>query len=353
MTTLSPVSIVGFAGCTSLGYSLESTLAAMGAGLSNFTDTAVPNEFGRAAVAASLVETNAPRGERLAALLSHGLDDTRPLMSQHDLRNVPLLIGVASDLGPDEQEMVRAVLRDKDSPIGDTAWFPQGRASTFAALSAAMDIIDRRSHPVVLVVGVDSLCAPATVSSLVRDGRVLSPFTEGTIPGEAAAFALLARSDDPIVDPASSVRLETVAVDRAATPFLRAQVVSGDALTAVFRTLRNGGARRVHRIIAAHSGEGYFARSLAHAYLREVEMMPEPLTVELIADRVGDVGAAAGILGLAFGVYLMAQDDRDGGGRVLAYSESDTGEVGGAILDGAPKSWRRAHAPSMTDPRRQ
>jgi 3-oxoacyl-[acyl-carrier-protein] synthase-1 len=352
MTAPSSVSIVGFAACTSLGYSLESTLAAMGAGLSNFTDTTVPNEFGHAAVAASLVETNAPRGERLATLLSHGLDDTRPLMSRHGLRNVPLLIGVPSDLSPDEQELVRAALRDKDSPIGDIAWFPHGRASTFAALAAAMDIVGRQAHRSVLVVGVDSLCAPAQVYSLVQAGRVLSPLTEGTIPGEAAAFALLARADDPIADPATSVRLEAVVVERATTPFTQARVVSGDGLAAAFRTLRSGGATRVHRVIGAHSGEGYFGRSFAHAYLREVEVMPEPLTVELIADRVGDVGAAAGILGLAFGVYLMIQDGRAGVSRALVYSESDTGEVGAAILDGAPTSWQRASVLPGTDPGR-
>lgn len=351
MIPQSPVSIVGFAGCTSLGYSLESTLAAMGAGLSNFTTTTVPNEFGHAAVAASLVEADAPRGDRLAALLRHGLDDARVLVSPFDLQNLPSLIGVPSDLRPEEQEVVRTALQEKSSPVGNTVLFPQGRASTFAALAAAMDTVARRLHRFVLVAGVDSLCAPAQIRSLVRAGRVLSPVTEGTIPGEAAAFALLARTDDPIVDPTTCVRIEAVALQHAATPFTQAEVVSGDALAAAFSTLRTGGASRVHRVIAAHSGEGYFGRSFAHAYLREVEMMPEPLTVELIADCVGDVGAAAGILGLAFSVYLMVEDGRDGEGRALAYSESDTGEVGAAILEGVPTSWQRAAAVQGTNPK--
>jgi hypothetical protein len=80
--------------------------------------------------------------------------------------------------------------------------------------------------------------------------------------------------------------------------------------------------------------------------------MPEPLTLEQIADRVGDVGAAAGILGLAFGAYLMVHDRRDGESRALAYSESDTGEVGAAILNGMPTSWQRAFLPAGADRRR-
>jgi 3-oxoacyl-[acyl-carrier-protein] synthase-1 len=346
------ISIVGFAACTSLGYSLESSLAAMGAGLSNFTNTKVPNEFGHPVVAGPLVDPDAPRGERLAALVRHGLNDVRALLSPLGVESLPLLIGIPSDLSSDERDLLEMALREAPSPIAAVAWFPQGRASTFAALASAMEVVGRQSARFVLVAGVDSLCAPAQVYSLVQAGRVLSPLTEGTIPGEAAAFALIARADDPVVDTATSVRLEAVALQRAVTPFTQAQVVSGDALAAVFRALRRGGAQRVHRVIAAHSGEGYFGRSFAHAYLREIEVMPEPLTVELIADRLGDVGAAAGILGLAFGVYLMVQDGPDGPRRALAYSESDSGETGAAILDGAPTSWRRPVVIDGNDSRR-
>jgi 3-oxoacyl-[acyl-carrier-protein] synthase-1 len=345
MNEAAAVSIVGFGACTSLGYSLGATLAAMDGGLNNFSDTSVPDEFGHPAVAASLVEPELGRGERIAALVRHGLHDIR--LTVRGLGKLPLCLGVAADLEPDERALLRRALAEQRSVVSDVDWFPHGRASAFAALAAALDMLTSRSHRLVLVGGVDSMCAPAKVSSLVQAGRVLGPLTEGTIPGEGAALALLARSDDPIVDPARSVRLEAVALDRAAVPFTKAEVVSADGLASAFRTLRTGGAARVHQIVAAHSGEGYFGRSFAHAYLRELEIMPEPLSVEVIADRVGDVGAAAGLVGLALGVYLMVRDRQSGLSRVLVYSESDTGEVGAAILDGTPAAWpRRAAAPA-------
>jgi 3-oxoacyl-[acyl-carrier-protein] synthase-1 len=341
MTASDKVSIVGFAACTALGHSLESTLAAMGAGLNNFTQTGVPNEFGHPTVASAALPPGAPRGERLPALLSRAFEDAGRLVGRADARNVPALIGVPADLDRAEQEALGAVVRDRRW-LGETTWFPYGRASTFAALASAIDLLRHASHRLVLVAGVDSLCAPAQLASLVRAGRVLSPLTEGTIPGEAAAAALLAQTRDAIVDRATSVEAEAVVIDRAALPVIRADSVSGDALATLFRRLRSAGASQVHRVIAAHSGEGYFGRSFSHAYLREVELMPEPLTVELIADRVGDVGAAAGILGLAFGTYLIVEDGVDGARRALVYSESDTGEIGAAIVAGAPTSWRRA-----------
>jgi 3-oxoacyl-[acyl-carrier-protein] synthase I len=345
MTTASSASILGFAGCTSLGYSIESSLAAMGAGLANFSDTNIANELGQPATAASLFEADVPRGERLSTLTRYGFADLQPLLSRYGIRRLPVLVGIPADLSPTEQESVRAILHAHPA-VSEIGWFPYGRASTFAALAGAIDALNGGSQRFILVAGLDSLCAPLQVSTLVRAGRVLSPLTEGAVPGEAAAFALLARTDDPIVDAATSVRIEAVALQRAEAPFTGVQVVSADGLTAAFRTLRKLGVERVHRIIAAHSGEGYFGRSFAHAYLREIEVMPQPLTVELIADRVGDVGAAAGVLGLAFAMYFMARDmvqDRPNGrARALAYSESDTGQVGAAIIDGVPTSWQRS-----------
>jgi 3-oxoacyl-[acyl-carrier-protein] synthase I len=341
MKSPTSVSIVGFGACTSLGYSLESTLAAMGAGLTNFAEMSVPDELGQPTVGGWLIDPELPRARRLAALLQLGLEDLDRLLPRGRVAELPVFVGVASDLTTEEKDGVRRAAREQQLPAS-TKWYPYGRASTFAAMAAARDVVLQGSHPLALVAGIDSLCAPETVAALVAAGRVIGPFTEGTIPGEAAAFALLGRADDPVVDAATVVDLESVAVTRGQVPFSEAQMVTADGLTAAFRTFREQGTSRVHRIVAAHSGEGYFGRSFAHAYLREVEIMPEPLTVELTADRVGDVGAAAGVLGLAFCAYWMADDRRPGRSRALTYSESDTGEIGAAILDGAPLAWQRS-----------
>jgi 3-oxoacyl-[acyl-carrier-protein] synthase-1 len=140
------------------------------------------------------------------------------------------------------------------------------------------------------------------------------------------------------------VVLEAVAQHRSPVPFTQRDRISGDDLATIFRAFRERGSPRVERVIAAHSGEGYFGQSFSHAYLREVEVMPEPLEVELIADCVGDIGAAAGPLGLAFAMYRMATEPRSARERALVYSESDTGEIGAAIIDGAPTSWQRRTA---------
>lgn len=340
MTPRAPVSIVGFAGCTSLGYSLGATLAAMGAGLSNFTDTGIKNLFGTPASAGALLDHEIPRVERLPALASIALAELQVLLLSLGLKQVPFMVGVASDLSREEESALQREVLEHPCARPAASWFPYGRASSLIALAHAADLIGQGTHPFVVVGGIDSLCAPDTVQALVNAERVLGPHTEGTIPGEAAVFALLARSDNPLVDRSRAVAVDAVVQERAPVTILQADRASGDGLASAFRAFRQSGAQRVDRIVAGHSGEGYFGHSFSHAYLREVEIMPEPLRLDLTADCAGDVGSASGILALAFGLYLMVSDQRDDEGRLLAYSESDTGEIGAAIIEGSPTSWQ-------------
>jgi len=345
MTSAASVHIAGFAACTSLGLAIEPALAAMGAGLTNFTDSSVRNVFGEPAAAAQVpgLEPDAPRLGRLEALARLGLEDLAALLAPLRARRVPLLLALPSDLHEDEGRMLQAVFAQSVLVEPTSSWkYRQGRAGSFAALADAAAWLSSDSTKLAIVGGIDSLCAPASVRALVRAERVLGPGTEGTVPGEAAAFALLAAGDHPASRLPTAVRLEDLASTNRGAAFSQTDRISGDALAGAFRSLRERGAERVHRVIAAHSGEGYFGRSFSHAYLREVDIMPEPLVVELLADRLGDVGAAAGILGCALAALLMTKDDRQRPSRALIYSESDTGEIGAAIVEGAPTSWRRS-----------
>ena len=338
MSPVESASIVGFAGCTSLGYSLGSTLAAMGAGLSNFSDTGLKSVFDTPVVAASLLDRDTPRLDRLTELTKIGLAEVQTALSGLGLAQAPLMVGLASDLDAEAQELLRNDLRASPAVQREPALFPYGRASTFLALEAAMNLVNRGAHRCIVVGGIDSLCSRPEVQWLLDTDRLVGPHVDGTIPGEAAVFLIVARSDDPLAGSPSAVTLEGVVQHKSDVPFTKMDQPSGDALAAVFGSFRQRGVRRVDRIIAAHSGEGHFGRSFAHAYLRQLEVMPEPLNIELIADCVGDVGAAAGTLGLAFAMYRMVTDAR-AGARSLVYSESDTGELGAAIIEGTPISW--------------
>jgi 3-oxoacyl-[acyl-carrier-protein] synthase-1 len=336
------ITVVGSAASTSVGYTLEPALAAMGANLANFTEATVRGPTGAPVTIAPLplLTPEMPRGDRLVALLELALEDLDGLIAPFELGDLPIVLGVATDLETEEAARLKATLdRARVVRPADPWAFPFGRASGFAAIRAAAKLITAGEVPLIVVGAVDSLCAPDTLRKLVQQKRILGPGTEGTIPGEAAAMTLLTNDKHPAASVATALRLEALALRRAATPFLGVNAIDAEALTATFKQLRESGAAPVDRVIAAHSGEGYFGRSFAHAYLRQTELMPEPLEVEITAERLGDTGAASALLGIAFASYVMAREaDRR---RVLVYTESDSGEIGAAILEGRP-TWRRS-----------
>jgi 3-oxoacyl-[acyl-carrier-protein] synthase-1 len=86
--------------------------------------------------------------------------------------------------------------------------------------------------------------------------------------------------------------------------------------------------------VAAQSTERFWATELSTAYLRNIELMPEPMRVRHLANVLGDCGAAAFPLGMAWA--LSDFDDyrhgRDGARSALVVSSSDGGIVGGGLL---------------------
>lgn len=339
------ISIAGAACCTSVGYSLGASVAAMAAGITNFAQSDVRGALGTAATVAQVagIEPDLPRGQRMAALARLAAEELRPLLSALVTDAVPMIVALPADVDGEEVRLVEEALDDMAPARRVEPWaYPHGRAGGFAALAAGRKLLQSDDVELVVVGGIDSLCARPTLLALAQADRLLGPGTEGTVPGEAAAFAVLARADHPAAGLPTAIGLRDVALGRAEVPFLTADRVNAGGLAATFGRLREKGAARVDRVIAAHSGEGYFARAFSHAYLRQVELMPEPLDMVLTADRVGDVGAAAPLIGIAFATWFMAQGKTGGPApRTLIYTESDTGEIGAAIVEGRPRAWWR------------
>jgi hypothetical protein len=108
------------------------------------------------------------------------------------------------------------------------------------------------------------------------------------------------------------------------------QVAQG--LGQAFRALRERAtsAVRAGSVVGFESGELFFTRAFTTGYLRNAELMPEPLEHELIATYVGDTGAAAGGLALVRAEGLMTGgegDDRS----VLLYGHADDGRCAAAM----------------------
>src|SRR5262249_46025387 len=120
---------------------------------------------------------------------------------------------------------------------------------------------------------------------------------DGIIPGEGAGFALLLREGSAARG--SALQILGVALGAEKNHFCQDRPNLAEGLTQVFRLLRTQrdlGSRITSAVLSCQTGESFWADEFAKAYLRNLELMPEPLVIHVVASSVGDVGAAAGII---------------------------------------------------------
>lgn len=376
-----PLYLAALEVCSPLGLCAEVSCAEALAGALPFmeTDVEITPDDGVRAARLSLVLASAARAERMAALAATALSAHLEWISGAEagqLGPVPVFLALpeaSAAAGDDEGaalrrviERTRAALRPElDLQISDDSFCRMGRAGFFAALADAARRVCAERCRAALVGAVDSLCDPATLRQLAAQGRALGPGNrDGVIPGEGAGFLLLLSSSSAGLI-AGGQELQLVAVSLAEEPHPFAQSAEpnlGEGLTLAFRRLRtheSAGARRPRHVLSCQTGESFWADEFSLACLRNASLMPEPLTVDLVASRFGDAGAATGVIQLAMAarhVRRLTEGESFSGTltpaadaaavdatRVLVYGCSDSGLVGACIVEGTtgPRAGRR------------
>jgi hypothetical protein len=318
----------------------------MAAGLRNFRASkrsAWNGEPARISILPDL-DAAAPRAERIAVLVQHAVVD---LLG--DLQQVPppgstaVFVGCAHDAPDSEFRAIGQALAEASHGVFDSsaefAGYRAGRIAFLSALAKAMRRFDEGAGELALIVAVDTRCTSDAMDALFRRRRLLSSEDDGTIPGEAAVVALVAPLQSPLaVNAHFSIARPAFADDDFET--LRRSPVATDGLGRAFRALREhpvAGAARPARVIAFETGEGFFTRAFVTGYLRNAELMPEPLVHELIASNVGDTGAAAAGMALVRAESIMRRMPGEEPPRVLIYGHADNGRCAAAMAIGAAR----------------
>lgn len=321
-----------------LGLTSRAALAAMRAGISRFRevdDFVGPGGSVRACMLAQLGSDRA-RTERAAELARHALTEAVAGLDPADA--LPCFLALPEpDVGP-RIDLDGLLDRLAEVRAGASAPVPldvrpdrivaAGRAGVFAALERALALLSGGQEQFALIGGVDSLVDPETLDALAEQDRLLGRTNlDGIIPGEAAAFLLLSRPV-PAERRRAPAQLAAIAMAHEPLPFAKKcdRLSAAEGLAAAFRRLRAAVPDRVERVYAGATGESYFGREFAHAYLRNAPLMPEPLRCEPVSDALGDLGAAAGA------VCLVQAASRPGAGPALVYASSDSGLVGAAAV---------------------
>ncbi|ATB38378.1 hypothetical protein CYFUS_003812 [Cystobacter fuscus] len=335
------VAVVALGACTPIGLTAQVTHAERAAGTTGFVCTEVRDDR-RGRIRASrlpLLKEDRTRTQRMVALGVTALEECLAEVKQWGVQRLPLILGLPEQMhgAPWEQEELKEALEQQMAAVR-LEWEPgewrEGRAGLFPALARARELLRRQRSPWVLVGGVDCLSDRASLRRLVESGRCLTEERRaGVLPGEGAGFVLLANAE--------TVRQQRLVVKgwivaessaREERHFRQGEPNQSDGLTAVFHQLRYHPlvrGQRVDRVLSCQTGESYWAKEFALAYLRNAELFPEPLMIEDVAQGLGEVGAAAGALQVGYGLYVLR---KLGGRRALVYGSSDGGCVGACVL---------------------
>ncbi|MFL5344931.1 MAG: 3-oxoacyl-ACP synthase [Hyalangium sp.] len=343
------MAIIGLGLCTPLGLTARATQVEMAAGTVRFFETEVLDSAGepiRASVL-PLLEPELTRTERMAALAVTALQEALKGTASLGIERLPLLLALpeaGSGASFDLKALLKA-LNDASGPVrlesSESTLISEGRAGFFRALTEASRFLSSRKASWVLVGGVDSMCDRDSLAHHAHMGRSLGPSTrDGTLPGEGAGFLLLA---SPLTQGQRGLAplgwIVGYSLSHEPHCFLQRKPNLAEGLSDAFRQLRTHpvvGARRVDHVLSCQTGENFWAQEFNYSYLRNAPLMPEPLTMALIAASLGDVGAAAGPIQAGSALHHLkrqapAEEDPT---RVLVYGCADAGQVGACVIEG-------------------
>lgn len=202
-----------------------------------------------------------------------------------------------------------------------------------------MSLLATAQESLVLVGGIDSLCDPQSLRQLALADRILGRGNpDGALPGEGGGFLLLSAQGDRWRWVPPLATLLGVALAHEPYGYANQAPSRADGLTTALRALREhplSGCRRVDLLVHGQTGESFWAKELARAYLRNAALCPEPFRPRSIADSLGDTGCAAGIIATATAVGSLAETRLGSpqNGRALVYGCSDDGQVGACVVE--------------------
>ena len=349
----SPLYVLGCGLCSPLGLERSSTLLELAAGADVFAETEVLDARGQPLRASrlELLPASASRSERMARLAAEAIEEPLGLAQQLGLPSLPIMLALPEDEGGASWslEPIWAALEQRAATAGITiellteaSAIPDGtRRSGAAGVFQLMTLAESMlaaGRDYLVIGAVDSRCDPTSLTELARARRLIDGGTEGYMPGEGAGFLCLSRRSSVLQS------LAIVAHTHDLEPRSFAQREPSDALglTRALRRLRLGPPElhRVARALSCQWDAGYWGREFVSAYLRNAELFPEPLRVDLVSEQLGNPGAAGPVLQLARGLELARREAEltQQSARVLVYGCAETGPLGACVVEARPKS---------------
>lgn len=274
--------------------------------------------------------------QRWTQLLAYALRDLAGEHRRGLLTRLPILIAVSNEPGvepPDRRtvahELGEAIGLQLDPRLLD--FVPEGSCGAHRALALARSWLLQGHQPACVVAAADSLIDARRLLMLDQQHRLLTEDNaDGITPGEAAACVLVQAAPQ-------DVRALIRGLGFAREPALPTNdlpMCAQGATAAIRMALEEAGLSMddMDMRLSDASGEGYAFKELAMVTTRLLRQRKVEFPACLVADQLGDVGAAAGLVGVVTAVEAFARGYAPGR-RAVGLATNHDGGRAAIILD--------------------
>lgn len=214
---------------------------------------------------------------------------------------------------------------------GSVAVRCEGRAAFLLALREGAGSLTTRQCDAVLAGSVDCWSDPLSLEHLDHEGRLRSAERpSGVLPGEAAGFVVLERTEDARRRGAP-VLAELAAAAGAADATAPGEPILGLALSAVLRDVRSASDPATPLVVSDLNGERHRAYEWMFALSRGSLPHEGDLPHWYPASHVGDTGAASGAVGVGWAAIAL-RDGTAPARQAIVWGASDEGAREAVLL---------------------
>lgn len=321
--------IAGVGMVTPLGVNTEMTAAAFKAGISSYNEVDFfDNDFNKIKMCCvpqellddSLVESKikgemSSREARMLQLTKLALLQLTALPKN---TKIPLFLACPEQVVAEDPAITMAFIQNLaiqscvDLDIENCRIISMGRAGGLDAINLAIRFLDASSVDYILVGGVDTFYDKPVIDYYLKDDRLLVVNSmDGFVPGEAAAFLLLSKTNHQGKIHALPYIFEP-GIESEPGHMYSDQPYTGSGLAAaVTRTIKQSEVSKINAIYSSMNGEHFFAKELGVMIIRNNSFIDEAYDLLHPADSFGDLGAAIGIvmMGMVHDSLLKRQID--------------------------------------------
>lgn len=344
-----PMAIAAQGMCSAIGLDAPANVAAIRGRLNHFRETQFYNRAGQRLMGASLYEVHQWGTDRLLLMLRQVLSECWR-MAQARLGNrcpkadnTALLVVTAE---PDRPAVPLGQLKEAIGRVmmgggfhGQSQMMRVGKGGVALALQEAEQLLQRPGDhhqprvDAVMLVSADTLLDAPVIEACLTAGRMASRgMTDGFLPGEGAGCVMLMRPNEVPQDHVQ-VMATGHAVDDwrlgGAAP-LRAQALSRAMRAAAGQAGCELSSLEFH--VSGMSGEGWYSRELNMALSRVMEHKRTEFPHHMLAQFLGETGAAGPLLALAWLSVAMPAQHRNLGRRGLLHFAGDDGHRSAVVV---------------------